>query len=336
MFGKEPSQIVPRVVQIEEIIQTFLEDMPSSQIYMITGVRGSGKTVLMTEIANRFRKEESFIVVELNPARDLLEGLAARLYNEKSLVAMFKRAKIDLSFFGIGVEISGSNPVTDIEVALGRMLEQLKQKGKKLLITIDEVVSSPDMKTFASAFQIFVRQDYPIMLLITGLYENIDTLQNDKILTFLHRAPKVYLKPLNTGRMATHYEKTFAISPDEAREMARLTRGYPFAFQVLGYYTYEKRGDFHAAIPETRLYLEEYAYDKIWSELSTTDRKIVAAMAKTGYEKVADIRRETGMESNEFSPYRDRLVKKGIVDGEERGYLRFILPFFEDYVLDHT
>ncbi|MBR0172846.1 MAG: hypothetical protein IJQ21_08655 [Lachnospiraceae bacterium] len=76
MFGKEPSQIVTRVVQKDEIIQTFLEDTPSSQIYMITGVRGSGKTVLMTEIANRFREEKSFIVVELNPARDLLEGLA--------------------------------------------------------------------------------------------------------------------------------------------------------------------------------------------------------------------------------------------------------------------
>ena len=43
----------------------------------------------------------------------------------------------------------------------------------RLLITIDEVVYSEQMKVFVSAFQIFMRQDYPIFLLMTGLYENI-------------------------------------------------------------------------------------------------------------------------------------------------------------------
>ena len=243
MFGKEPELTVPRVVQSDEIIQTFMEDQPSSQIYMITGVRGSGKTVLMTEIARHFRAEKSFVVVELNPAKDLLQGLAAKLYNEQGLHAALKRAKIDLSFFGIGVEIGGADPITDIEVALERLLEQMKKQGQKLLITIDEAVSSENMRIFASAFQIFVRRNYPIMLLMTGLYENIDTLQNDKILTFLYRAPKIYLKPLNPGRIAAHYKKTCSVSEEDAREMARLTRGYPFAFQVLGFYTFEMKGD---------------------------------------------------------------------------------------------
>ena len=58
----------------------------------------------------------------------------------------------------------------------------------------------------------------------------------------------------------------------------------------------------------------------------------MSVMAKTGFQKVADIRRETKMHSNEFSPYRDKLVKRGIINGEEHGYVRFALPFFEDYV----
>lgn len=39
------------------------------------------------------------------------------------------------------------------------------------------------------------------------------------------------------------------------------------------------------------------------------------------------------MASNEYAPYRDRIVKKGILDGSERGTLKFTLPLFEDYVI---
>ena len=41
------------------------------------------------------------------------------------------------------------------------------------------------------------------------------------------------------------------------------------------------------------------------------------------------------MSSNEFNPYRDRLIKKGLLNGDERGYVKFVLPMFEEYVKDH-
>lgn len=38
---------------------------------------------------------------------------------------------------------------------------------------------------------------------------------------------------------------------------------------------------------------------------------------------------------NELNPYRQRLIRKGIVISPSRGYLRFALPFFEQYVLEN-
>jgi len=38
---------------------------------------------------------------------------------------------------------------------------------------------------------------------------------------------------------------------------------------------------------------------------------------------------------NEFNPYRKRIVKKGIVDGSEYGMVKFVLPFFENFVLEN-
>lgn len=231
IFGKEPSQIISRSAQASLIIDTFCSDPPVQQIYMITGVRGSGKTVFMTEVSKKIRQMEEWIVIELNPERDLLNSLAAKLSSENVLAQIFQKAKINLSFFGFGLEIAGTAPVTDIETALTKMLESLKKHGKKILITIDEVTSSPEMRVFASAFQIFIRQELPLFLLMTGLYENINELQNERSLTFLYRAPKLELKPLNIGTIANNYRQTFRIDEESALRMAKLTRGYSFACQ---------------------------------------------------------------------------------------------------------
>ena len=333
VFGREPSRMIARLAQTQDICETFLSERPSQQIYMITGVRGSGKTVMMTEITKRFAKEKNWIVVELNPAKDLLTGLAAKLYHDRFLKHAFRTEKINLSFFGIGMEIKKTDPVTDIEVALDRMLHVIEKQNKRVLIAIDEVANTQDMRAFASVFQIFVRRDYPLFMLMTGLYENIDDLQNDKILTFLHRAPKIRLSPLNIGSIANDYGKTFSLETDDANRMARLTRGYSFAFQVIGHFTWEHGGDLEKSLPESRQYLEEYVYQKIWSELSAKDKQVLRAAAASETGAIAGIREELQMQTNEFSPYRDRLIKKGVLNGEERGILRFTLPFFEEFVL---
>ena len=162
VFGKKPSQIIARTAQSMDIVETFDDDDPSQQIYMITGVRGSGKTVFMTEIATTLEIRDDWIVVELNPEKDLLEQLASILCSQDRLARVFQKAKINLSFFGIGLSVDGVTPITNIEVAVTRILESLKKDGKKLLITIDEVTNSKAMREFAAAFQILVRKDLPI------------------------------------------------------------------------------------------------------------------------------------------------------------------------------
>lgn len=204
-FGREPYEMIPRLLLTDDLVRSFTAEYPSTHVSIITGVRGCGKTVFMTSICKRFQQEKDWVVVELNPDRDLLQNLAARLSEEKSLTEIFKSAKINLSAFGLGLQIEGTEPVRDIEVALDRMLESLKKHHKRVLIAIDEVSTTHDMKVFASAFQILLRRDLPIFLLMTGLYENIRTLQDQKTLTFLYRAPRTALTPLNIGRMADSY-----------------------------------------------------------------------------------------------------------------------------------
>lgn len=335
VFGREPKQMIARPVPEETVVESFTEEDPSQQVYIITGVRGVGKTVFMTDVSNRLKRDPDWIAVELNTERNLLEGLAAKLSSDHTLARIFQNAKINLSFFGFGLEVSGVAQITDIEMALTKMLDSLKKHGKRILITIDEVSNSKNMKEFASAYQIFIRQDLPVFLLMTGLYENVEELQNEKNLTFLYRAPKIRLEPLNIGIIAENYRTNLKLSHADALEMAKLTKGYSFAFQVLGYLAWESKGDYKSVIPSYRQYLEEFVYEKIWSELSENDRRLAYGIARSRDGKISDIREILHLTTNQFNPYRKRLIRKGIIDGSKRGYVSFILPLFEQFVLEN-
>ena len=334
-FGRSPLESVERPVQINEILEAFTADTVNQQMFIITGVRGSGKTVMMTQISNKLRADADWVVIELNPATDLLSSMLSKLNSNQVCTELIKSAKIDLSFFGFGVTIEGTVPITDAETAIIKILEKIKKSGRRLLVTIDEMTNSESMKVFAGAFQIFVRQELPVFLLGTGLYENIEELQNEKSLTFLYRAPKIQLRPLNNGAIINKYKTIFHISQESASQMAELTKGYPFAFQVLGYLTWNHDGDYHAVLDEYEQYLSEFVYDKIWSELSAKDRMVAKAIADEKSGKIKDIRERLEMETNEFNPYRKRLIKKGIVSGEMRGYVYFTLPLFAEYVIEN-
>lgn len=334
-FGKNPLEAVDRPMQINEILSAFTSDPINQQMFLLTGIRGSGKTVMMTEISHRLRDLNDWVVIELNPSTDLLNGMLAKLYSNQVCAGLIQSAKINLSFFGFGVEIEGTHQITDIETAIIVILEKMKNAGKRILITIDEVTNNEYMRIFASSFQIFVRQDLPVFFLGTGLYENVEELQNEKNLTFLYRAPKVSLKPLNNRAVMYKYQSIFHIEEDIAAKMAALTKGYPFAFQVLGYLTWNQHGDYQSILPQYEQYLSEFVYDKLWSELSAKDKLVAHGIAQTASGKISEIRALLQMETNEFNPYRKRLMRKGLIDGETRGYVRFTLPLFEDYVLDN-
>ncbi|MDY3997810.1 MAG: ATP-binding protein [Blautia sp.] len=333
-FGKRPVQYISRITQTNQIIDSFIAEVPSNQIFMITGVRGSGKTVMMTNIAGEMRRNKEWIVLELNPTRDLLQSLAAKIYSLPEMHDRFLKAKLDFSAFGLGVSVENAAPVTDIENVIECMLDQIKKARKRLLITVDEVVKSEYIKVFASSFQILLRQDYPIYLLMTGLYENLYELQNDKSLTFLYRAPKVILEPLNYTAVRKHYQDIFGIDMETASVMTSLTKGYPFAFQVLGYLYWENRAtkSIEEILPEYDQYLEEYVYSKIWSELSEVDKKILETLSTIEDNRVKTIREHLDMKSEQFSVYRERLKRKGVISTKEYGKISMALPRFEEFV----
>lgn len=161
IFGIEPTRFISRESQISEIVDTFKSNTPSSYLYIITGVRGSGKTVTMASIINRLKNEKGWITITLNSNRDLLTSLAANLYEHPLLKPAFLKANISFSL-GINASLSMESPSADVEVQIKKMLEIVQKLGIRVLIAIDEVTNSENDRVFASAYQMFLYEQYPV------------------------------------------------------------------------------------------------------------------------------------------------------------------------------
>ena len=326
-FGKQPNEYISRYENTDTILSTFEADNPISQAYLIEGVRGSGKTVLMTSIANQLSKNKDWIVVDLNSTQDLINDFAMRLLDSCKKFPDFFKQGFNISVAGFGIGINGTDSPQDNVSIIENVLVYLKKHSKKVLITIDEVLHNDNMRHFASQFQIFIRKDYPIFLLMTGLYENIYAIQNDPALTFLLRTPKICMEPLSLHQIAKQYAEIFKVDEDHARNLARITKGYAFAFQALGllYYEYHTEMDIDKILLKLDDMLDDFVYKKIWSSLSRQDKDVVLAI--NGDEtKVSEICKKTDMTSSVFSKYRDRLIKRGILLSTGHGYVSLALP----------
>ena len=330
-FGKEPYSIISREYEISEIYDSFSSDNPFSNVFILTGIRGSGKTVTMTSVINHYKNTNNWICIELNPESDMLEQLASKLYDEGKLKRLFLTAEFNFSFQGIGFSIKGKEPITNVSSLLKREFDILKKKGYKVLISIDEVVSNSYMKVFSHEFQTLLREDYSIFLLMTGLYQNVSSLENEKSLTFLYRAPKIYIESLNLRSVANSYINIFNINEEEGISLAKFTKGYAYAYQLLGnilFLSNKKKIDSYVVQKFDEI-IQERSYNIIYNELTNKERDILKnSLVDNSNNYIIE---SCKISKSQLSDYKKKLRLKGIID-DNKNTIEFKLPRFKDFI----
>lgn len=333
-FGNRPYRYVSRENDKNELAEKLMAKTPVARCFIISGVRGSGKTVMLTSLSSMFAKLDDWVVIDLNPDDDMREGLAAKLYSSSSMKHLFLEKNFGFSFHGFSFSVSGKTPILHIDDLLDRMLSLIKAKGKKVLVTIDEMTNTKYLRQFILSFQMLIRKDYPLFIVGTGLYENISSIENEGNLTFLLRAPKIILPPLSLPSIASLYEESLSLNREAAVACAKVTKGYALAFQVLGYLMFEahKRAMDDELMSEFDNYMSDFAYAKIWSSLSGVERKIVSAFDDESPIEIGALLKKLTMSKEYFSRYRDRLLKKGVLVAPSHGLLSFALPRFKAFI----
>ncbi|WP_035789379.1 ATP-binding protein [Butyrivibrio sp. XBB1001] len=333
-FGKIPSKYLSRNSIIDSITEELEYDSPDEQVFKLTGIRGTGKTVTLTAIERYFREQDDWIVVDIRSDSEIISEIVAKLYSEIPFITSFVDASLNLSAFGIGLNLSKKSPVASIDYALEALLEHMKKHGKKLLITIDEARKTKSITGFIQEFQILIRKELPIFAILAGLYEDIESLENADGLTFFLRATKYEMKPLNVTYIRDDYKNTLGVSYEEAEKMAFMTKGYAYAYQALGKYMWDYKAKelTDEVLKSFDEILADKVYKKIWSELAPNDRWFLQFIAKKDSMPVSELLEMTRKSHSEWSIPRARLKEKGIIDVESRGVIKLLLPRFKEFI----
>ncbi len=333
-FGRVPNQYISRDYLIDSVVETLESELVEEQAFKLTGIRGTGKTVTLTSIERKIRANDDWIVIGVKSNSDIVRDLVAELYSQVPFITAFVDANLNLSAFGIGLNIKKKSPVASIDFALKRILKELQKLSKRVLVTIDEARKTPEIIDFIQEFQILIREDLPLYVIVAGLYEDIEALENTEGLTFFLRATKYEMQPLNLTTIRVDYMKTIGVSEEVATEMAVLTKGYAFAYQALGKYMWDnpKKELDLSVLSKFDDALADKVYNKIWSELTSKDRWFLQFIVQKDKMSATELLETTKAKHNEWSVPRVRLSEKGIIDTRTRGEIKVKLPRFKEFV----
>lgn len=321
--------------EFDNIIQMIIKSDFARSIF-ITGVRGVGKTSLMMRVSEELSRRDDFYIVDLINREGILGSLLRLLGSQvNSKLQQTLKSINSISIGGISVSRDIESPNTDI--LLDELMQGIKKENKKVLITIDEVTNNKPIRDLVQMFNAFKRKKYPVYLLMTGLPDLVLNLQNDEKLTFLLRSDKIVVSPLQKLDIFNTYQKVFSCKQEVATRMTNMTKGYSYAFQLLGYLLFKQQDGKVPDMKSVEKVANEYkntlynnAYQKIFSEISTMDQQYLYAVC--GNHKLDEIAKIMGKSNVFVAQYRRRAIERNLVVPAKMGYVTFTLPFFEDYL----
>lgn len=350
-FGRVPSMVLDQQRTIDDYLSGLVNHDGKYQTSIVYGVRGSGKTVFLINVAHHLKQVPNWAFLRLtlsqgNLLMQLINGLQQIRGIDWTEVLKNFSTELNFSVFGITLKSTSSTQTINYKSVLEKMLAQLKQRGISVLIGIDEIEVSDDVRAFASMYQMLIGEEFDIALIMTGLPSRISDLQNDNVLTFLLRSNRIYLARLDRESVIDSYQRAFQNGEKEIDSvnlniLAEAAGGYPYAFQTVGYYAWRlSQNDVideqvvTQTIEKSKVDLYHNAYEKLYTEVSANDRRMLGVIADYPQADVpiSYIQEKLAKPKNYVSVYRARLKDAQLIDTTDWGKVRFSLPFFGDFI----
>lgn len=364
--GKMPPILIGR----QSIVDDFTEGLDNGagapgRLMLITGQCGYGKTVMLTELG-RIAASRDWIVLSETASNGMCDRLAAELApGGLRLKDMKLGPSIDIpgvasASLGSASFTSPRNDALTLRKAIEDQLGKLP-KGKGILFTIDEAqaASMEDMVTLATTLQHVIRdedmRDVPdvekhgVAFAFAALPSLMDELLTNKVLTFLRRSQQhdlgsVPLPDIRSAYMEVVGEAGKTMAADVALEAARLSDGYPYMIQLVGYYMWrsaDRRGstviehdDVRVGASDAVLAFGEAVCAPLLDGLTAAQRAFVYAMAPDDPDPtpVAQIAERTGKSASWVAKYRASLLKERVIDSCGHGLVKLATPHLAEYI----
>lgn len=374
--GAQPQALVGRNDQLEsfDLLLARIEKGRSEQSMIVSGLRGVGKTVLL----GLFRQKalaRDWVVVELEVSkhddtefrRDIAVRMRSALLELSPRVRWTERARhaaAVLKSFSVSVDPMGTwtagldvqaaegfadhldltLDLTDLFLAVG---ETAKEHGKGVVLLFDEVqfLKPSQLEALIQALHKMVQRALPITMVAAGLPQ-IAELAGDaksyaeRLFTFPQLGD---LEPADAKEalVLPAAEEGVTYTPDALDEAVRITGGYPYFIQELGYATWTvaegptiTRDDILAAEPGYEAKLDASFFRVRLDRATELQRAYLRAMAELGSapQKASDVAEVMGRTSTNLGPTRAELINMGLLYTPEHGYAAFTVPHFDRFL----
>jgi len=349
-FGSEPLFLAGREQIITDILEG-LENGPGdpNRASILIGPRGSGKTVLLTKIANE-ASQIGWISANVTAAPGMLEKILEQTeQNGGELLPVKARKRLsEIHAFGVGFSVENIPArKASWRLLMTQYLDLLAEHQAGVLITVDEIdAKQPEMIDLVADYQHFVREKREVALLMAGLPGKTLQMFQDKDISFVRRAFQHKLDSIAISDVKTAIRKTIEssgrkINEDALESAAAYTKGFPFLIQLVGYHTWRQSpehkvitiADVNFGIESSEEYMDRMILDTTVSELSEKDLEFLLAMLPDAAEsKMRDITNRLGISTNLTGQYRLRLIKQGVIEEYGRGRIQFAMPLIREYL----
>lgn len=355
--GGEPPLLIGR----ERVVRDFDKGLDNGvgapgRIMLITGARGTGKTVMLTVLGDKARAHK-WDVIEETASDGLCERLVSELCSKDSLIdkltfapsITIARASVSLG----EAELSPKRMPETLRKAMSARLDALEKRDAGLMISIDETqaASRADLIAIATAIQHQIREKRNVSIVFAGLPQMISDLFDDEVITFLRRARTNVLANVPIDEVKESFAQTFedsgmSLDTSLVEKAAVATAGYPYMIQLVGYYIWDaadarestviSKEDVNEGIREARVDLDNAVCVPELHGLSKNDKAYLEAMAVSdGPSGTSEVAKRMGRSAKYAATYRKRLLDAYVIRQTDRGEVDFAVPFLREYLRGH-
>lgn len=351
--GAEPPVLAGRKRVIDDFTDGLMEGPGApGRLMRISGPRGSGKTVLLTELGD-IARDKGWVVVDETAGEGLINRIIERLVRQ--LPEANASMDIDFGFIKAHAGVSSGAGGAGIRAVLEEAAGRIGKKG--VLVTVDEVQDADkgEMAAISQAVQHLIREKENVAFVFAGLTMGVADFINGEAMTFLRRAKAEQLEPISDDDVAAAFEKTFGesempIAGDVLSAAVMATGGYAYMVQLVGYNVWKvARRHFvesHAVTMEdvrkgAEMAMEAYDEAVIEPALSRLSKRamsyLVEMSGSDGPSSTGCVAKSLGVPAQSLSSVRASLIAKQVIEPTEaRGYVDFAIPWMREYVGDHA
>jgi hypothetical protein len=343
----------------------------SAQPFVLYGLRGVGKTVLLSDFRREAEKRDWLVAqFEAGSGKSLREALGEALHASLADLArpsagrrLMKALKTALSFkasydqagtWNFGVDLSGASGggadtgvlETDLRKLVHDLAAAAEEEGVGLAILIDEAqdLEPADRVAVCAIAHAAAQDDWRVLFALAGLPSLPRVLAEAK--SYAERFNYEKIEELRGAVASEALTKPAADDgvewePEAVNLIVGESSGYPYFLQQFGQDTWNAAvgpgityDDARVGAANGRASLDGGFFRARWDRATRAEQNYMRAMAEDG-DKVSssgEIAARLGRRATSFGPTRASLIAKGLVYAPEHGVIAFTVPGMAGFI----